>query len=375
MTSRLARLSRMGLRDRVRAWFGSFLVIGAACGADPARPQGVDEDPAEMTAPLPVGVFVPHARTPPLPPVKPVLSPEDDFRCDAVLVAPAETEICQLPVEAVTLEPWTARFYDGDIFVGEEQVDRAAISYLRADFLNIDAQRFRAVWRSALNVSGRARLRLELDAPRAGVDVSLDGWSVSALEDDVRTGIAAGILTGGRYPVEIVYISRWHTVDFAFHATNALELTEAAAAHCLSEPLERARELLFVGVSESTDLYGSLDVELPSVGPVFLLLTSRRGLQWRISNPHGVEVTGIAYAASAPGVAVEADTAIPQFFLPTLPPGWRSWDELRTTSSCARTGNCPVDGTVEHTSCRFAALTGRTPTRVIFGDRMSKARF
>lgn len=365
----------MGLQGRVRAWCGSFLVVGASCGTDPARLQDVDDEPAAMTAPLPVGVFVPHGRPPPLPPLVPSLSLADEYRCDASRVPPAETELCHLPAEAVVLEPWTVRFYDDDVFVREEQVDRAAISYLRADFLNIDAQRFRALWRSAINVRGRARLRLELDAPRARVDVSLDGWSVSALEDGARTGIAAGILTEGRYPIEIVHINRWHTVDFAFHATNALELTEPAAAHCLSEPLLRAREVLFVGVSETTDLYGSLDVELPADGPLFLLLTSKRGLRWRIANPHGVEVTGIAYATSAPGVAVEADKAIPQFFLPTLPPGWRSLEELRTTSSCARAGICPVDGTVEHTLCRFAALSGRTPTRVVFGERMAEARF
>ncbi|MEL6189981.1 MAG: hypothetical protein AAFU79_35600, partial [Myxococcota bacterium] len=294
----------------------------------------------------------------------------------AVAIAPKPIDVCHLPIDgAVTLEAWTARYYEGDAFVREEAVDRAAVSYLRADFLDIDAQRFRAIWRSTLRVRGRAHLRLELDAPRAQVDVSLDGWSVSALEGDVRTGLATGILTEGRYPVEIVYISQWHSVDFAFHASDAPELEEAEAAYCLSEPLARARELLFVGVSETTDLYGNLDVELPAEGPVFLLLTSRRGLRWRISNPHGIEVTGIAYSASAPGTEVEADAATPQFLLPSLPPGWRSWEQLRASSSCTRARDCPVDGTVEHTFCRFAALTGRTPTRSVFGDRMAEVRF
>jgi len=203
------------------------------------------------------------------------------------------------------LGEFAAEYFNNGVLVASERVKRASIHYANSDFNNIPAQNFSARWKTTLRITNANQpLSLRFDALSADVIVKVDGVEVDAWSNENRE--VPLNLSAGDHSVSIQMTNYTSSVQFNVSPIDYPLYTLSDMQTELSQVVDGQTEIIYLGATESSDLYNKSVVVLQSTAAkVLLVLSSYHPINWVLENPMNVKVAGIVFGSTIPGSTLD----------------------------------------------------------------------
>ena len=231
------------------------------------------------------------------------------------------TPTTSLNASDLSVGPFTASYYDNATFVASESVGRPSINYSYSNFHAIDSLNFHAIWSGNIAVNAPKVIDINFDVSWSDVSLTIDGVNISSWSNSNR--VIQHEFSPGVHEIVIEYFNHWHTTGFNVSFTTNAMYTKTESVSLIAPLVDTNTQIIYVGAYESGDLHNNSTVTLESTASnVFLFLSSYDSMNWVIDNPHGINITGIAYSSYSTVSSVTADMNIPTFEISGLAYGY-----------------------------------------------------
>lgn len=177
----------------------------------------------------------------------------------------------------------------------------------------IKSDKFAAYWIGQFDFYQPTKKEFYFDISWAKVRLIIDGQLVPIKGEKAEYNFSAG-----SHVIEVEYVNNWHTVGFSMKMTDGNTFhTEEEIADFFKTIDDREYELHFVGVYESKNSDGSINVEVANRGkPVVLWFASYDGIIWNFKNKDDVFILGIIVASHSKGVSFDnKPEGVPIFYM------------------------------------------------------------
>lgn len=177
----------------------------------------------------------------------------------------------------------------------------------------IESRNFAAYWIGQFDFQQHTKKQFYFDISWSKVRLIIDGQLVPLQGEKAEYNFSAG-----SHVIEVEYVNGWHTVGFSMKMADSNSFhSEGDIADFFKTLDDRDYEIHFVGVYESKNSDGSIDVMVADRGkPVVLWLSSYDGIKWNILNKDDVFILGIVAASHSRAVTLDNQPeGVPFFYL------------------------------------------------------------
>lgn len=237
----------------------------------------------------------------------------------------------------------------------ERQVDFAALSYSYDELQGIDSNRLGAYWVGRVKFEKDTLRRINLSLSRASARLFIDGMLIYEGSESKSIDYR---FSAGFHLIEVDYINRWHTTNFAVTLDEPFPVRSRADITSQMSELDLSNyDIYYFGTYENDVAGGQIEIELPdSSRPAIVWLDSYDMVRWSIglpSRPVWAIVASHEPGSSITGVSKE------RVILTRDEIGVRS--EGRSNCVCVKGYfHCKDEGSITEAADAIAGIFGKT---------------
>ena len=203
------------------------------------------------------------------------------------------------------------------VFMAEETSYYIGIHYSGDALAGIDAHNLYAEWEGTITLREAGTLDLNFDTSHAIANLSMDGVLSQEWLNNNRTSRVS--LQAGDHQVRVYYHNHASTAQFNLSFTRYGTLDVATANATLAPLITDNTKIVYVGSTESDDLYNIQTITLPECADdILLVISSEHSVNIEINNDYNTAIAGVLINSTIPLTTVKGQGGAPVYHVTDL---------------------------------------------------------